>query len=119
MPNTNLEVETKQFHAFLYYFMVEVKLIRTMIHTVSFYLYQILVFKWYSEQLFTKFETSVSEFEFVINCRTTFNHGLCDEPTEEYRVRGGKSFEREARIWRRGAGEEFRVRWSPHRTSRF
>lgn len=45
MPNTNLEVETKQFHAFLYYFMVEVKLIRTMIHTVSFYLWQILVFK--------------------------------------------------------------------------
>lgn len=83
MPNTNLEVETKQFHAFLFHFMVEVKLIRTMIHTVSFYLCQILVFKWYSEQLFTKFETSVSEFEFVINCRTTFNHGLCDEPTEE------------------------------------
>lgn len=55
MPNTNLEVETKQFHAFLYYFMVEVKLIRTMIHTVSFYLCQILVFKCYSEQLFTNF----------------------------------------------------------------
>lgn len=34
MPNTNLEVETKQFHAFLYYFMVEVKLIRTIIHSV-------------------------------------------------------------------------------------